>query len=90
MSIHRVRVKSMYRYVPTMLDTMDCRNSATVNEIVRVVNLPNAPKANTMGQCYINNLAGDFLGMVCTQSLQAITPRNSRRTKIIASDCDEV
>ena len=41
--------------------------------IVRVVNLPMAPKANTMGMCYVaDQNTGEFIGMVMTASLETV------------------
>lgn len=42
--------------------------------VVRVITLPGAPPANTMGQCYIADpKTGEFLGMVSTKSLTPYT-----------------
>jgi hypothetical protein len=39
-------------------------------DVVRVVNLPGAPKANTMQHCYVADInSGVFIGMVHTNSL---------------------
>ncbi len=49
-----------------------CWSHADVRQgqLVRVVNLPSAPRANTMGQCHIADLStGKLLGMVDTRSL---------------------
>jgi hypothetical protein len=44
--------------------------SARAGQRVRVVQLPGAPKPNTMGHCHIADAAsGDFLGMVSVWSL---------------------
>lgn len=65
----RVRVNSKYVFNPVPLDCFDSRHTAKVGQVVRVVNLHGAPKANTMGHCYINSLQGYFLGLVSTNSL---------------------
>lgn len=73
LKVERVRVGQMYSWNPTAMDEI----FATTAEMrrlepgtsVRVINLPNAPKANTMGQCYIETEAGEFLGMVSVHSL---------------------
>jgi hypothetical protein len=67
----RVRAGSVYTFQPVMMDIVWSRHhSATAGERVRVINLPGAPKANTMGQCHIENAeTGDFLGMVSVHSL---------------------
>jgi hypothetical protein len=65
----KVRVGSKYVFNPVPLDRIDSRSKATLGEVVRVINLPGAPKANTMGHCHIESLSGTFLGMVLTNSL---------------------
>jgi hypothetical protein len=65
----RVRVKSTYVYIPNLFDLLHVCSDAQYGECVRVINLPHAPKANTMGQCHIESLDGDFLGMVSVKSL---------------------
>ena len=57
MANRKVRVGQVFFYVPTLLD----RTSPTYAYIpdgtkVRVINLHGAPKANTMGHCYIELL----------------------------------
>jgi hypothetical protein len=78
MANRRVRVGSIYHFVPVMLDKIHPLAGAECREgdKVRVINLPMAPKANTMGHCYIEHLeghdyakAGDFVGLCCTNSL---------------------
>ena len=70
----RVRVNKVYKFVPCGMDIGHPIWTGKVNpgELVRVINLPNAPKANTMGQCYIADPdTGDFLCMVSVHSLKA-------------------
>ena len=78
MANKRVRVGSVYHFHPVLFDKMSPPTGGTVaiGEKVRVVNQHGCPPANTMGMCYIeraddtpNGKAGDFLGMVCTNSL---------------------
>ena len=67
-----VRVNSLYRYDPNGWDRFrPCQgNSLEFGQLVRVINLPMAPKANTMGQCYVANpQTGKFICMVSTDSL---------------------
>jgi hypothetical protein len=66
----RVRVNSIYVYNPVPLDLIDGKVSCNKGDKVRVINLPGAPKANTMNHCYIESLEGTFLGMVCCNSLE--------------------
>jgi hypothetical protein len=71
----KVRVNSLYIFQPVPLDKCQppvgvTQGNLKPGQVVKVVNLPGAPKANTMGQCYISDpKTGDFLGMVCTNSL---------------------
>jgi len=67
----RVRVGTVYIFRPVMIDVVWTQHhQATEGQLVRVVNLPGAPKANTMGQCHIEDAATrDFLGMVSVRSL---------------------
>ena len=66
----KVRANSLYVYRPVALDDLDPHATAVAGETVRVINLPGAPKANTMGQCHIERASnGEFLGMVCCNSL---------------------
>jgi hypothetical protein len=60
-----------YIYTPGgLFDLCSPASTATAGQRVRVVNLHGCPRANTMGQCYIEDAAtGEFLGMVCTSSL---------------------
>lgn len=70
----RVRVNTKYRFNPCAWDSIMPTSSltATPGDIVRVINLPMAPKANTMGQCYIENEQGEFAGMVSVHSLDKL------------------
>jgi hypothetical protein len=71
----RVRVNNLYRYNPCLLDRLCGRagNTLTGGEIVRVIDLPGAPKANTMGHCYIADpKTGKFICMVSTSSLEPV------------------
>jgi hypothetical protein len=72
----RVRVNSLYVYDPVPLDLIHRCAHAKKGDTVRVINLRGAPKANTMGQCHIQSVDGEFLGMVSTNSLQ---PKNGAK-----------
>lgn len=78
----RVRVNSLYRYNPCLLDQIaPCGRLGTLvkGQVVRVINLPSAPPANTMGQCYVADPAtGKFLCMVSTSSLEPVVRRTHR------------
>jgi hypothetical protein len=73
MANRKVRVNSIYTYNPVLLDIVDARTPLTEGSLVRVINKPGCPKANTMGMCYVSNLSGEFLGMVCTNSLDPVS-----------------
>lgn len=68
----RVRANSLYRYEPVGIDRFHDAGALMVprGTIVRVINLPMAPKCNTMGQCHIEHEDGTFIGMVSVHSLQ--------------------
>jgi hypothetical protein len=65
----KVRVNEHYIYKPNLLDIVDGRTDLKDGEEVVVVNLPSAPKANTMGHCHVNRLDGSFAGLVHCNSL---------------------
>jgi hypothetical protein len=68
----KVRVGQEYIFYANLLDRMDAKCVIASGEIVRVGNLPSAPPANTMGQCYVFDIRdGKFIGMVSTGSLYA-------------------
>jgi len=67
----RVKVGKLYRYDPVMFDQLWPVSDAKSGDIVRVVNLPGCPPANTMGNCYIT-IGGSFGGMVRTASLVSL------------------
>lgn len=74
MALNKVRVGAKYTYEPVMLDLLSPpygaeRGILKAGDQVKVVNLYGCPPANTMGHCYVNTLAGEFAGMVCTNSL---------------------
>jgi hypothetical protein len=73
MANRRVRVNSIYKYDPVLFDILQGPADLPVGTIVRVINLASAPKANTMGMCYVGDVATrKFIGMVCTNSLTPI------------------
>ena len=74
----RVRVNSLYRFQPVLLDASVPLEQGT---IVRVINLDGCPKANTMGHCYIEHLGGQFIQLVCTNSLQVLNSQEKRAVK---------
>ena len=66
----KVRTGSKYTFNASAWDIID-RQKYTPEDgtIVRVCQPFGCPKNNTMGQCYIETLEGEFLGMVSTNSL---------------------
>lgn len=64
----KVRVGKAYRFEPVFFDVSSPPFGAEPGDVVRVINLPGRPKANTMGRCHIEK-DGVFAGMVCTNSL---------------------
>ena len=70
----RVRAGQLYRYNPVLIDRIDGRTNLQKGTIVRVVNLPGCPKANTMGHCHVADPeTGKFIGLVCCNSLEPIS-----------------
>ena len=76
----KVRAGSCYVFLPCLMDlAMPQHYDAVKGQVVRVVNLPMAPKCNTMGQCNIEDAqTKEFLGMVSTNSLEPLTPAEYR------------
>lgn len=66
----RVRVGSTYRFHPVFFDRVNPPANIPLadGDVVTVINLPGAPKANMMGMCYVAK-DGIFAGMVMTNSL---------------------
>jgi ABC-type uncharacterized transport system YnjBCD ATPase subunit len=53
---------------------------AVPGDVVTVINLPGCPKANVMSMCHIA-LAGQFAGMVCTNSLVPVAAKRRETVK---------
>ena len=70
----KVRAGSKYIYHANVLDACDARTDLRNGELVVVVNLYGAPKANTMGHCYVERegLRGRYVGLVHTGSLHTV------------------
>lgn len=76
----RVHVNGLYLYNPNGWDAFrPCQsNNLKIGQLVRVINLPMAPKANTMGQCYVAHpKTKQFICMLSTGSLMPL-PDESR------------
>ena len=69
----RVRVGARYRFEPVLFDVLNPPANIALEkgDIVTVINLPGAPKANTMNMCYVAK-DGVFAGMVMTKSLEPV------------------
>lgn len=73
----RVRTGGLYRYNPNGWDFIrPCSgNMLSLGQVVVVINLPSAPRANTMGQCYVGKPnTKEFICMLSTGSLEKLTP----------------
>jgi len=71
----RVRVGKLYTYNPCGWDLFHpcAGNNLKAGDIVRVITLPGAPKANVMGHCYVGDSeTGRFICMVATGSLESV------------------
>lgn len=69
--MRKVKAGNVYKYVPALLDIIDARTNLKPGDLVRVVNLPGCPKANTMGHCHVADPnTGHFIGLVLTASLE--------------------
>lgn len=68
----RVRLHAIYTFHPVMVDIVLAQHHSAVDgQRVRVIQMPGAPKPNTMHHCHIADaVTGQFLGMVHTNSLQ--------------------
>ena len=81
----KVRVGSKYVYNPKGFDLFDPKVKLAAGTVVKVGNLPNAPKANTMGQCYVFDVNTDeFIGMVSTGSLTPAPKSGKKPTRQLA------
>jgi len=70
----KVKANAIYRYNPVLLDQFDGRTSLKPGDLVRVVNLPGCPRANTMGHCHVSDATtGHFIGLVCCNSLEPVS-----------------
>jgi hypothetical protein len=71
----KVKAGISYVYYPNGLDRVDARTSLVPGDIVKVVNLPGCPPANTMGHAHVY-LLGDTTkraGLVSTNSLYPLS-----------------
>lgn len=72
----KVQANRTYIYYPNLLDRIDGRTSLIPGSIVRVVNLPGCPTANTMGHAHVADPeSGRFIGLVHTNSLHSMADK---------------
>jgi hypothetical protein len=69
----KVRANGVYTFKRSLFDVAMPQhfrgNLVPDGTQVRVIQLPGAPRPNTMGQAHIETLDGEFVGMVATASL---------------------
>lgn len=68
----RVTANREYIYYPNLLDRIDGRTALVPGDVVRVVNLPGCPRANTMRHAHVQ-LNGRFVGLVHVNSLHPLS-----------------
>ena len=68
----KVKENAVYIYSPNLLDQIDGRTDLKDGEEVKVINLPGAPKCNTMHHAHLQRLDGTFAGLVHTNSLHTL------------------
>ena len=71
---NKVRANQNYIFYPNGLDRIDGRTNLVPGSIVRVVNLPGCPRANTMGHAHVE-YNGKFAGLVHTNSLHSLADK---------------
>lgn len=84
----KVRVGSLYFYQPLGIDQYSPAKGngppLRQGDLVRVINLPGCPKANTMGHCYARLVGSDHnFQLVLTNSL---VPFDKFTTATVVSD----
>lgn len=80
----KVRVGLLYTYEANGMDRVHpvSTNNLQKGDVVKVINLPSAPKANTMGQCYVEK-DGKFVCMVSCSSLTRHKPEKKRDKRVL-------
>jgi len=71
----RVRVNHLYMYSPNGWDVFHpcAGNNLKAGDVVRVINLAGAPKANVAGHCYVGDPeTGRFICLLSTGSLTPV------------------
>ena len=78
MTSRKVRPGQRFVYDPVMMDAIDPSYGVKAGllkagDVVKVMKSPRGcPPCGTMGHCYVESLAGKFLGLFVTNSLQPI------------------
>jgi hypothetical protein len=72
----KVKVGRTYVFSPVLIDVINPPYNVRKGDVVRVVNLPGCPRANTMGHCHVQHLDGTFAGLVCCNSLTDVLIAN--------------
>ena len=87
MKVNRVRVGARYVYEPVLLDVIHGKDTGLEKgNLVKVINLPGAPPANTMSHCYVGHpKTGEFIGMVHVNSLRPGRARKAARVEVAAA-----
>jgi len=69
----RIRLGGLYQFKPTGLDLV-CSNTSSLpyGTRLRVIQPRNTPANGTMGMCYTETLAGQFIGLVNIASLERL------------------
>lgn len=82
----KVRVGQLYVYEANGMDQFHpvSTNTLRKGDVVKVINLPSAPRANTMGQCYVEK-DGKFVCMVSCISLTRYKPEKKRDKRVLRS-----
>lgn len=78
----RAIVGKTYIYQAVGMDVWDARTSLKNGDLVTVTNLRGAPRANTMGHCYVNYAdTQNFAGLVLVASLQPVSNKSKKNQK---------
>jgi len=70
----KVRLGQKYKYFPVPLDILSPTAPGVLKsgDVVKVIQLPGAPRPNTMNHAHVEKEDGTFAGLVHTNSLQKL------------------
>lgn len=71
--MNKVRVGGLYVFNPVGMDIWSPCTTLKAGTKVKVINMHGCPPANTMGHCHVQDMNGDFRGLVLCNSLQKIS-----------------